>query len=307
MFEKRNRRWLAVVVVAIVSVAFAGVSVILPFSNAFQSQQPGATPSPSPTGSPSPQGDLAAQAKGYELVLQREPDNQTALRGLVDIKIRQGDIKGIVAPLEKLAALNPDQPDYTVLLAQAKQRTGDREGAAQAYRNVLATHPGDLNALKGLTDLLLQQERPEAAIGLLQDTIKTADEANKTKPGTVDVASVQLLLGEVYAVQKRYDEALTIYDRAIASNTQDFRPLLGKAIVLRTQGKTEEAKPLFASAAALAPAQYKDQINQLASSPSPRPAAPTVSPSPEANTSPSPSPSPSPAASPSAESSPAAQ
>ena len=293
MSEKRNRRWLAIVVVAIVSVAFAGVSVILPFSNAFQPRQPGASPSPSPTGSPSPQGDLAAQAKGYELVLQREPDNQTALRGLVDVKIKQGDIKGIVAPLEKLAALNPDQPDYTVLLAQARQRTGDREGAAQAYRSVLSTHPGDLNALKGLTDLLLQQERPEAAVGLLQDTIKTADEANKSKPGTVDVASVQLLLGEVYAVQKRYDEALTVYDRAISSNAQDFRPVLGKAIVLKTQGKTEEAKPLFASAAALAPAQYKDQINQLASTPSSSPTAtPAASPSPETKASPAPSPAP---------------
>lgn len=304
MSEKRNRRWLAVVVVAIVSVAFAGVSVILPFSNAFQSGQPGDSPSPSPTGSPSPQGDLAAQARGYELVLQREPDNQTALRGLVDVKIKQGDIKGIVAPLEKLAALNPDQPDYTVLLAQAKQRTGDREGAAQAYRNILSTHPGDLNALKGLTDLLLQQDRPEAAVGLLQDTIKTADEANKTKPGTVDVASVQLLLGEVYAVQKRYDEALTVYDRAISSNAQDFRPVLGKAIVLQTQGKAEEAKPLFASAAALAPAQYKDQINQLASAPSPSPAsAPAASPSPGANANPTTSstptaPSPAPTSSP---------
>lgn len=299
MAEKKNRRWLALVVVSLATLAFVAVPIVASVSGVLNLQkQTASAPSPSPSASPGSSEELTAQARGYEAVLQREPDNQTALRGLVDVKIKQGDIQGIIAPLEKLAALNPDQPDYTVLLAQAKQRTGDREGAAQAYRNILATRPGDLNALKGLTDLLLQQNRPEAAIGLLEDTLKTADEANQAKPGTVDTASVQLLLGEVYAIQGRYDEAVAIYDRIIASNAQDFRPVLGKAIILKTQGKTEEAKPLFTSAATLAPAEFKDQINQLAAAPSPT-ASPQASPPGTAPASPAPEASPTPAASPS--------
>jgi tetratricopeptide (TPR) repeat protein len=292
VFDKRNR-WVAIAVVSVGVLAFVGFSVVLPFSGAFiQSQQQQRTAS-SPTPSASPgkpsQEELEATAKGYELVLQREPENQTALRGLVDVRIQQGSIDKVIGPLEKLAALNPDQPDYTVLLAQAKQRTGDREGAAQAYRSILSTRPGDLNALKGLSDLLVEQQRPEAAVGLLEDTLKTADQANQVKAGSVDVTSVQLLLGEVYAAQGRFDEALAIYDRAIQSNGQDFRPVLGKAILLKTQGKTDEAKPLFASAAALAPPQFKDQINQLAtSSPSPSasPSPPSASPSSSAGSSP---------------------
>jgi len=57
--------------------------------------------------------------------------------------------------------------------------------------------------------------------------------------------------------------------------------------VLKEQGKTDEAKTLFDKATELAPPNYKDQINQLASEapkPSPSPAAspkPGVSPSPE--------------------------
>lgn len=300
--SKQRSRWIIIAVLSIATVAFVGASVVVPFTSVFQNQSP-VTASPSLSPGASPQIALEEQAKGYQLVLQREPDNQTALRGFVDTLIAQSrtdpsKIKEIIAPLEKLAKLNPDQPDYGVLLAQAKQEIGDREGAAQAYRTILETHRGDMNALKGLTDLLLEQQRPEAAIGLLQDTLKTADEANKAQPGSVEVISVQMLLGQVYAVQQRYDEAIALYDRAIQTDKTDFRPVLGKAIILKTQGKTAEAQPLFTTAAALAPPQYKDQITTLAAGQSPTP-APTSSPS--ADTSPAPSPalpaSPSPSAS----------
>ncbi|MBI4780204.1 MAG: tetratricopeptide repeat protein [Oscillatoriophycideae cyanobacterium NC_groundwater_1537_Pr4_S-0.65um_50_18] len=280
--SKQRNRWVVIAVLSIATLAFVGVSVIVPFTEALQNKgSVASSPSPSLSPSASPKEDLEAQAKGYELVLQREPDNQIALRGLVDTRIAQSrtdpsKITTIIAPLEKLAKLNPDQSNYSVLLAQAKQQVGDREGAAQAYRTVLETNRGDMNALKGLTDLLMQQERPEAAIGLLQDTLKSADEANKAKPGTVDVISVQLLLGQVYATQQRYDEALAVYDKAVQANKEDFRPVLGKALVLQDQGKNEEAQPLFTSASALAPAQYKDQINQLATGQLPSPAASVV-------------------------------
>jgi tetratricopeptide (TPR) repeat protein len=298
---------------AIGVIAFFGITVVLPFSGAFQQQKAAGPASPSPSSprpSTSPTVDLEAQAKGYEMVLQREPNNQTALRGLVDTRIQQGKLDAVVEPIQKLADLNPDQPDYGILLAQAKQRLGDREAAAELYRGILEKHPGNINALKGFSDLLIEQQRPEAAVGLLQDTIKSAEETNKAQPGTVDTASVQLLLGEVYARQDRFDEAIATYDQAIQANAQDFRPVLGKALVLKAQGKTDQAKPLFTSAAALAPARFKDQINKLAEAPSPTPSpSASASPSPagaatdksapsEAAPSPSssPSPSPSPAA-----------
>lgn len=273
MSNKRNR-WLTILVMSVGALAFIGFSVVLPFSGAFQQSQRSGSASPSPKASASPTSDLEAQAKGYEMVLQREPDNQTALQGLVETRIQQGKLDALLEPLQKLAELNPEQPDYAVLLAQTKQRLGDPEAAAELYRSTLEKHPGSINALKGLADLLLQQERPEAAISLLQDTIKTADEANKAQPGTIDVASIQLLLGETYARQDRFEEAMAIYDQASQTNAQDFRPILGKALVLKAQGNLDQAQPLFASAAALAPAQFKDQITQLGTaSPSPSPSA----------------------------------
>lgn len=296
MDKANKRRGLITVAMVLALIAFVGFSAVPILDSILKGSQAQSrsTPTPAQTAAAGEKQVelLQAQARGYELVLQREADNVTALRGLLQVRLELigqgvGDIKDVVPPLEKLAKLNPETTEYGILLAQAKERTGDREGAAGAYRSILASKPGEIKALQGLVNLLLVQQRPEAAIGLLQDTLKAAPAQNLAKPDSVDVTSVQLILGQVYAVGKRYDEAIAIYEESAKANPKDFRPVLGKAIVLKEQGKTDEAKTLFDKATELAPPNYKDQINQLASdAPSPSPAAEKASPEPAASPSP---------------------
>ena len=246
-----------------------GFSVVPILSAWFDSRQTSATEAPygSNAGSESVQSELQAQVTGYKAVLEREPNNETALLGLLQAQLQLNDIEGAVEPLETLAELNPEETRYTVLLGQAKQQLGDQDGAAQVYRNVLSTQPGNMDALRGLVSLLVDGARPEAAIGLLQDTLKTADDVNQIQANSVDVTAVQLLLGEVYVELDRDTDAAAIYDEAIKNSASDFRPLLSKALLLQNQGNVEEASDLFTSAAALAPPQYKDEINRLAAEP----------------------------------------
>ncbi|MEB3355555.1 MAG: tetratricopeptide repeat protein [Synechococcales bacterium] len=65
---------------------------------------------------------LQTQERGYEIVLEREPDNVVALEGLANTRMEMGDYEGAIAPLEKLVEMYPDFPQYQTLLQQAAEQ-----------------------------------------------------------------------------------------------------------------------------------------------------------------------------------------
>ena len=212
---------------------------------------------------------LQSEAIGYEMVLQREPDNQNALEGLLNIRFKQGDLAEVIPPLERLAQINPLNLGYLILLAQSKQQLGDSSGAIKAYRDVLDRQPGNINALKSLTDLFLQQNLVAEAISLVKNILSKAINA---RDPDMNITSVQLVLAEIYLQQKQKPAALKIYEEAIKSNPEDFRPVLAKAMLFKEDGKKDIAKELFKQAFTLAPKEYKSNILSLENN-SPDPAS----------------------------------
>jgi hypothetical protein len=79
-----------------------------------------------PTASSEKDSQLEAQERGYKLVLQREPENQVALEGLVQVRLQMHNQEKAVEPLEKLVKLRPERADFKTQLEQLKLQVGNR-------------------------------------------------------------------------------------------------------------------------------------------------------------------------------------
>ncbi|NJL84445.1 MAG: tetratricopeptide repeat protein, partial [Chloroflexaceae bacterium] len=202
-----------------------------------------------------PQGRLAARGEGYQQVLSREPDNQTALRGLLEVRLQQGNLGAAAELLEELAALNPQEVGYALLSAQAKRRLGDSEAALVAYRGIVSARPELLEVWQEAIDLFAQEQRLPEALELLETTL-----ASQPSQPSDTVLGLKLLLGFVNGGLNRYGEAISIYDQLLPDYPDDYRPLFSKALALSQQGQEQAAQPLFQRAAELAPPEFRDQI-----------------------------------------------
>jgi len=284
-----TQKWIINGVLAIVTLSFLGLS-IAPLITSILAPNPQTSTTVQTDTKHAETERIKIQIEGFEAVLKREPQNETALKGLIDLRLKLRDIKGAIDPLQVLVDANPQQVQYRKVLARAKLEIKDRAGAIAEYRKILAISPGELESLQTLVSLEMEDQKPEAAIGLLTKAIETANTANKVQPNSVDKPAILWILGNVYTEQKRFTEAIATFDKITADNPKDFRPLVGRAQIKRLEGKEAEAKTLFTEAAKLAPPEFKDRVNELAKgSTSPiLPETPVVIPAPSTPTIPKP-------------------
>ena len=260
--QRTARQWIINGVLIVVTLSFLGVSIAPLIGGLFSSPNPQAANNAN--ANTSEQDRIKIQIEGFEAVLKSDPKNQTALIGLVNLRNQLGKAKETIEPLQTLADTFPDQPEYRMTLARTYIELKDPKNALAEYRKILTTKPGFIPAIQSIVSIELTDKRPEAAIGILQDTLKTAETANKVQANTVDTGSVRWILGEVYRQDNRIDEAIATYDQMIKESAKDFRPYVGKAQLRQIQGKEDEAKKLFDKGLELAPAEFKDEVKRLA-------------------------------------------
>lgn len=64
---------------------------------------------------------LKEEAKNYELVLKKEPNNRNALNGLVQTYLKLNDFDSAKKPLQKLIALEPQNKLHRELMANIQK------------------------------------------------------------------------------------------------------------------------------------------------------------------------------------------
>ena len=134
MKNKTLQRFLVI----LFGLAFLGSTVFFMLGSLFGSDRDRTASSPSSTPSqnvPSAEEKLLLQARGYQKVLDREPDNITALTGLIRTRLDMQDLEGAIIPLEKLIELNPQQEELTILLETIKQELAQKEQSDRAEEN----------------------------------------------------------------------------------------------------------------------------------------------------------------------------
>lgn len=80
-------------------------------------------PSPSPTTEETPpiNNQLVQEIEGYQLVLNKEPDNRFAREKIVEIYLQNRDLSSALPHMEKLVELQPENQQYQQILEIIKQ------------------------------------------------------------------------------------------------------------------------------------------------------------------------------------------
>ena len=79
------------------------------------------------TETPSVNEQIQAQARGYAKVLEREPENTTALTGLLQTSLQTGDLETAIPPLKKLIELYPEDAQLQNLLTEIEAELAKTE------------------------------------------------------------------------------------------------------------------------------------------------------------------------------------
>ncbi|KAH7664207.1 TPR-like protein [Dioscorea alata] len=212
---------------------------------------------------------LQTRLRQYEATLGTTPSDPTALEGAAVTLVELGSYDRASSLLEKLTKERPDDAEAFRLLGEVKYELKDYEGSAAAYRSSLsASRSVDFDVLRGLTNALLADKKPDEAVQFLlsaRQNLNTQD-PNQTdgsmESQKVDPIQVELLLGKAYSDWGHVSDAVAVYDQLISAHPNDFRGYLAKGIILKENGKVGDAERMFIQARFFAPDKAKALVDQ---------------------------------------------
>jgi len=151
-------------------------------------------------------GSSAEALARYRAVLEKDPAQTQALEGLVTILLETD--RGAEA-IDVLEDYPPENLDASLLLGKAYARQGDLAAARAVHEKAIKQVPADPRAYLALA-ALAATDSPEQ-VGVLERGWKAA-------PGN---ATVALFLASAYQRTGRVDDAIKVYEQALAANPAD--------------------------------------------------------------------------------------
>lgn len=199
---------------------------------------------------------LGEAARTFSYVLEQDPEQVDAHRGLAAVYYDLGALKKAARHLEEVARLDPTDGRPHRLLGLIHKDLEEHEAAVASYRAALAGRLAPAAAQEvrlELAEVLVRQ----AQFGDAQQALGELDEeqANGARARAVRVEALWGL-GEAGRAEGEFQAALTAYPRSAPV-------LLGGAKVLAGTGRVEEAAGVLERAVAVTPNDYASRY-QLA-------------------------------------------
>ena len=178
--------------------------------------------------------DFTKSEATLKKALALEPENEEALVTLAELYSDLGDAKGAAELLEKLSGRN-NNPRLLARLGESYEKSREHAKAAEAFRKALERDPKNADYMKALGSNLLGADQLDEAIKVLE----SAALADPQDPATF------LRLGQAYRQKRDYDKSLESLKKAQGLAPDSMEVTYHLALLNEVQGRPEEAARLL--------------------------------------------------------------
>ncbi|MDE2350270.1 MAG: tetratricopeptide repeat protein [Alphaproteobacteria bacterium] len=201
------------------------------------------------------EGRLAEAEQLYRRSLARDPAQPNVHCNLGNLLYHLGRFDDAIAACQEAIRQKPNYVDAYLRLGHALQSKGDYTAAEQAYRQCLRYQPNFLMAKQSLGGVLTDQGRAQEAERVLSQALAQGS------PDPRQVAALQHNLGLALKQQRRFDEALALFDAAQAAAPD--MPLVdcNRGNLFQDLGRLEEAVACYRRAIARNPLDLDAHVN----------------------------------------------
>ncbi len=205
------------------------------------------------------QGQLKEAEDLFRRSLAADPNQAQVHHNLGNLLKSLGRYDEAIAAQREAIRLKPNYAEAHLNLAIALSETGDHQGAEKSCRDVLRLQPNYLFAKQTLATELNALGRPKEAERLLRQTLALGGRDQR------QTAALEHNLGLSLKMQRRYPEALQLFDSAQAKVPDMPAVDYNRGNTLQQMGRLEEAVESYRRALARTPldlAAHRD-LNQL--------------------------------------------
>ncbi|KAI3946270.1 hypothetical protein MKW92_035723 [Papaver armeniacum] len=174
-----------------------------------------------------------------------------ALKSLLEVKIRLGKIAEAVSICDRLILLEPTELEWVLKKSHFLARKKDYKPAELGFEEVISKDPLNTDAYFGLISCI--NDSGSGEYGNVLKRIEKAMKICKQENKKLCLREFKLFVAQIMVLQRKYSDALKIYEQLVQENMLDCRPYLCQGIVYTLLKKPNEAMKCFENYGILGP------------------------------------------------------